>query len=183
MPGRIDKSRVLPPTSPSAPNTVTSCPRAAAIHAASRPATPAPTTTTRLRCLRAAATSPLRPLRRRADCCRTTIVSMMDDRVPAHVAGDAVANVARASFATPSSGHAASAMSARPSATSSASPVLDDALGFGGLGDPPSATTGTPLNDRAKVALERQIRRARHVRHRARCQSSVCACVPCAKQT
>ena len=46
-PGSFSRSRALPPIASDAPNTVTSWPRAAATQAASMPAMPAPTTTTR----------------------------------------------------------------------------------------------------------------------------------------
>src|SRR6202522_2337617 len=46
-PGSFSRNHALPPIASDAPSTVTSCPRAAATQAASIPAMPAPTTTTR----------------------------------------------------------------------------------------------------------------------------------------
>src|SRR5690606_1298247 len=45
-PGRLARRRALPPGKAPAANTVTACPLAAAVQAASIPANPAPTTTT-----------------------------------------------------------------------------------------------------------------------------------------
>lgn len=133
-------SRVLPPTAQPLPRTMTSWPRAAATQAASSPATPEPTTTTRRGRRRQGLVEfvGLGHARIVVACDRKVVDHPMPTRVARHAVVD-VACPAGHGFAHP----AGSLTSARPVTTRLASPRASTASASAGSVKRPSAATGT----------------------------------------
>src|ERR1700723_3055981 len=117
-PGSFSRNQALPPIASDAPNTVTSCPRAAATQAASIPAIPAPITATRLGLMARAgekSTSSGRLTRGLFTQAIGTCIMMI---APQHVLQDRQYRISQVRPAAALRGQAGSATSGRPRAIS-----------------------------------------------------------------
>ena len=180
-PGSRACRRVLPPTSGDTPKTVTAWPRAAAIHAASRPAMPAPTTTTRRRrAARAGRQSSSSASATRGLLSHTS--GWCSTICPQQVLQETQNRISDSRPAALLSGHAGSVTSGRPSAISSTAPRATWASASAGSVISPRPTSGTPLTAGRNRSMS-PIHVERGQCMSGMCQSSVLPCVPWQKAT